>query len=56
MGQPKENALGKSYTNHWLFTSALQKEEIMIPAFVLTVLKPWTLISLNIPSVSNMIR
>jgi hypothetical protein len=24
MGRPKENVLGKSYTNRWLFTSALK--------------------------------
>jgi hypothetical protein len=30
MGRPKENVLGKSYTNRWLFTFALQREEIYI--------------------------
>ena len=35
MGRPKANVLGKSYTKVWLFTSALQKEEVSVPTFVL---------------------
>jgi hypothetical protein len=34
-GRPKENVLGKSYTNRWLFAYALQREEVMVPTFVL---------------------
>jgi hypothetical protein len=30
-----ENALGKNYTDRWLFTSILQKEEVTIPIFML---------------------
>jgi hypothetical protein len=35
MGGPKENVLGKSYTNRWLFTSAIEREEVTVPAFML---------------------
>jgi hypothetical protein len=35
MGRPKENVLGKSYTNCWLVTSALQREAVMVPTFML---------------------
>jgi hypothetical protein len=36
MGRSKENVLGKSYTNRWLFTSALQRKEVAVQTFLLS--------------------